>query len=478
MSRAGRGSALSGRVPGLPDALSGRVLGAAGLLFCAAWAVAIVLFPMYKSMPVGYLPIAMGLLLGAWIGRQRAPLTAWMLRPRPRTFLLAISAAGLLLRVAASFMFPLAPANDHEMFYRLAASVAAGDGYAWQGRPTAFFPPGMPLLLALVFGAFGTGPIQAKVLGLVTGAALVPVSYWFARRVSCEAVARWTSVLVALEPTLVVYSVTIGYESLLSVLVMCWSALTERAGRDERIGVRRLVALGLISGAGTLIKPICLLLPALSLVTWAGRRSWPRAVGRAALVTVVMAAVVTPWTLRNWMSLGHPVAVSTNGGVVLYAANRDGSDGLGTYVPPLPGETDEVSRDTIRRRAAIEWIVSHPVQFAALGVEKAAYGWGTSSSIMSYVSADRMPARQEDAWKAALNVGWAALFLWCGLGALRTRIWTVPALRPALLFVMYLAAIHLVYEALSRHHITVLPILCITAGAWLAGDDRRVPAGG
>ena len=98
---------------------------------------------------------------------------------------------------------------------------------------------------------------------------------------------------------------------------------------------------------------------------------------------------------------------------------------------PLPGEVDEVSRDRLRREAAVQWILENPLDWARLAVAKISYGWGTSSSIMSYVSADRMPPREEDVSKALLNVGWGALFVWCAAASLRTRIWSRAALLPA-----------------------------------------------
>ena len=124
----------------------------------------------------------------------------------------------------------------------------------------------------------------------------------------------------------------------------------------------------------------------------------------------------------------------------------------------------------------MQWIVSHPADWARLAVAKLAYGWGTSSSIMSFVSADRMIPSEEDLAKAALNVGWAALFTWCALAAWRTRTWAEAPIFGVLLFTLYLFCIHLVFEALSRHHIPVIPVLAILAGAWLALPPRQVPA--
>lgn len=450
------------------------MLRKAGVVFCALWGVAIILFPFYKAMPIGLVPVALGAAAGLVISSARQRITQRLMAHGGARFVIGATACALLLRAGGATYFPLEPANDHEMFYRLAASVAAGTGYGWGYGPTAFFPPGMPLLLAAVFAVAGTGPVVAKAVGLLAGTALVPASYAFARGLAPEAVARWTAVLVALSPTLVAYSATVGYEPVLAMVVLAWARLTWSHGARRDGGTGRAAAMGLLCGIGTLIKPICLLLPAISLGVWAAWRApLARSVAAASVATLLMFAVVLPWTVRNWLALGHPVLVSTNGGVVLYSANHTGSRGIATPVSPLPGEVDEVSRDRVRQRAATEWIGSHPGEFLGLMVPKAVYGWGTTSSIMSFVSYDRLPPRHEDAWKALLNVGWGALYVWCALAAWRTRVWADRRLAPALVFVLYLFAVHLVYEALSRHHVTVLPVLSLTAAAWLASSGPR-----
>jgi 4-amino-4-deoxy-L-arabinose transferase-like glycosyltransferase len=441
-----------------------------GRLFCAVWGVSILLFPFYKGIPAGLIPIFAGCVLAAVVSAHRQRLSAWLARATPARFLVVVVSMAAAVRLAAAWYYPLAPANDHEMFYRLAASLATGDGYGWGHGPSAFFPPGMPLLLAVVFKVFGVGYVVAKAVGIGVGVGLVVATYAFARAHTTELIARWTTLLTAFSPTLIAYGVTVGYEPLLACVILAWASMTWTLSRDTSVRPQQAVVLGALCGVGTLIKPICLLLPVMSFGFWLGPRRPLGALVRAGVCALAMLLVVLPWTLRNWKALGTPVLVSTNGGVVLYSANHTGSRGIATPVEPLPGETDEVARDQVRQRAAVAWIRSHPREFLALMIPKSVYGWGTTSSIMSFVSYDRLPPRQEDISKALLNVGWGALFLLCGLAAWKTRIWTEPSIAPAIGFLVYLAAVHLVYEALSRHHVTVLPILSLTAGAWLASN--------
>ncbi len=326
----------------------------------------------------------------------------------------------------------------------------------------------MPLLLTGWFWIFPPGVVSAKVLGWLIGVALAPLTYVAGRTLVGTSAARWGALIVAISPTLVFYSATIGYELLLAglELVIAWQATlvwSRTTGRGAR-----LVLIGALTGMAALVKPTSLLIPGLLCLSWIPRLRVGRALGFAVAVGIVMLAVIAPWTVRNWRVLGTPVLISTNGGPVLYAANNPDSQGLAMKVGPLPGEHDEVSRDRIRRAAAIHWAVSHPLDWARLAVIKTVYIWGTSSSIMSYLSFDRMPVWQENLAKALLNVGWAAMFVLVAAAAFTTRVWAWPAMTMAHSLVAMLALTHLWFETISRHHIPVLPILALGAGAGLA----------
>lgn len=437
-----------------------------------SWGVGLVLFPLFKRLPMGYVPLIAGLGVGWAIWCLRGHWTSRMARVSDTTFVSSVLLVALGLRLAAATCFPVAPANDHEMFYRLAASVARGTGYGWGYGPSAFFPPGLPLLLAAWFVVAGVGLWQAKMLGIAIGMSCVWATYRFAVWSLGPAAGRCALVIAATSPTLVFYSATLGYEQLLAVVFVCWAVLVEMsAGTRLRGGIS--LQTGALMGAGALIKPVCLLLPAVCLIRW-WRTAPVAAVARTCLCGLAMMAIVLPWTARNWAALGSPVLVSTNGGVVLYAANNPASEGLAMQVAPLPGEHDEVSRDRVRTRAAVKWIFENPGAWAHLAVAKIAYVWGTSSSIMSYVSYDRMGVRAEDVCKGILNVGWSALFVLCCTATFKTTAWSRPRLCAAALCLAYFFVLHLFFEALSRHHIAVMPFLITIAAAGLVAPAARM----
>jgi hypothetical protein len=63
----------------------------------------------------------------------------------------------------------------------------------------------------------------------------------------------------------------------------------------------------------------------------------------------------------------------------------------------------------------------------------------------------------------------------CAAATVKDRPWSKPGFVPATLVVAYIFGLHLFYEAHSRHHVSVLPLLCIV-GAWSLGAASETPS--
>ncbi|MES1255815.1 MAG: glycosyltransferase family 39 protein [Acidobacteriota bacterium] len=449
------------------------LLDAFGWAFCGAWALATLGFPLVKGMPAGYLPVLAGAGLGGLVWRSRAGLGRYVEGLKPGAYLWLVLGAAVVLRAAAVAYFPLEPMVDDAQFHRYAVAMVHGGGYGAPGV-RAWFPPGMSLVLAGWYFVTTPSPLAGKILQIGFSALLVWQTWATVRQFLPERVARLAALLVAVSPTLVFYTATLGYEILLALVLLLSCRLAFRVTTVHASSVPTLLAIGALLGCGALLKPICLLLPVLFAVAWwLIDGSLLRAAGRAALVVVVMLLVISPWTLRNYRVLHAFVPISTNGGTTLYSANNPRATGLAMPVEPLPGESDEVSRDRLRMKAAVAWILGHPAASFQLALAKASYTWGASSSIMSVVSTDRLPPAVESACKALLNLTWTALLVWCIAATATGRPWSQPGMVPATLVVAYVFGLHLFYEAHSRHHVPVVPLLCIVAATSLAA----APAG-
>jgi hypothetical protein len=187
-----------------------------------------------------------------------------------------------------------------------------------------------------------------------------------------------------------------------------------------------------------------------------------------------MAAVVAPWTLRNWVRFGAFVPVSTMGGRALWEGNTLGDRAA------LYAEHDRIARDegqvaayrhavreglrSIRERQP-RWIVDKaaqaleglftPVDMAVVQVQKGSYG----------------PPGARAAWTAAAitippYLAATALFV---VGLARVR-WTRPRTLLVLFFAFYVL-LHVVVHGHHRFRLPLLPVMFTFAASVLPGLD-------
>ena len=250
-----------------------------GWLFCLQWAVGVLVFPACKERLFGYFPVLAGLLVGLAICRPRVRrvLTEALEHLSDRHFLLAVTLLALAVRVISVAVFPIEPMNDHRYFHQYALNLLGGKGYGgvpWpylpylnaDGGPKAFYPPGMSLLLCAWYWLTAPTALAGKFLNVLFGTAMVLFVYDIGRRAVSRAVGRWAALLTAIFPTLVFYCATLGYEIVLGTI---WCAIVDLAlvtrGKPR---YWHAAAMGLLLGFGSLLKPICLLMPALLVVWW------------------------------------------------------------------------------------------------------------------------------------------------------------------------------------------------------------------
>src|SRR4051812_22091830 len=234
--------------------------------------------------------------------------------------------------------------GDPFAYLHHADDIASGRGYVtfFTARPTAYYPVGYPALLGgglwvarLASGA-ATALQASVVLNVVSGVATVWLTYALTERIADRRTARLAAWLVALFPGLVLYSATAHLETAFTALVMlcAWLACGSRDLIPPR---RRLVLLGLAVGVTLLVRPIVLPFVVVLAVGWR-RAGWKRSIGASAVVILVAALVILPWSIRSTRSMHGFVAVATNTGDNLCIGHSSFSNGgyldLGTYCWP------------------------------------------------------------------------------------------------------------------------------------------------
>jgi 4-amino-4-deoxy-L-arabinose transferase-like glycosyltransferase len=420
----------------------------------------------------------------AW-GRLDPRATRRRLAGGPGPLLLLLAA--LIPRLLWINSFDWRPFNDAAWYQQSAVDLAHGLGYLAAGRPTAYFPIGYPGFLAGLFLVFPADQFTVALANVALGAGLVLVSLRLFREIGLsEAEARWTALLIALCPTLVLYASLGMTETLFTFLLLSGTSLLLVARRSPSAAL----AAGLVFGAATLVRSQVLLLPACMLLSLLVLQSWRagRVLRVAALLYLGLACVVAPWTLRNWLVLGTPVLVSTNDGANLLLGNNpetrwgSGYPVTARLAQDLEGVTyteqrtppDEAGWDRRVRARALSYIAADPLHYLLLWPRKIQRHFGADELVFDLNGKQAALAGADIHHVMAVIAPLRDLFHVAQIGLLLFGLGLAigcPWLRPAVLFcalpVAYFAALSCLFFGEPRFNFPAIPFL-IGGGVFVA----------
>jgi 4-amino-4-deoxy-L-arabinose transferase-like glycosyltransferase len=221
--------------------------------------------------------------------------------------LAAVVAVGLLARLFYWIRLSpdYVPERDAVHYHEIATRVADGLGLTHQFpqiymHPTAFRPPLYPYLLGGSYKLFGTDVVTGRVLSLLLGLGAVALAYVLVHRIAGWRAAVVTGLLVAVYPPLVANDTFLLTEPLSLVLLLSMLYLLD---------LRRWAWAGVACGMLVLSRPSAQFVVVVVAVWVLWQLGWKRALS----FTAITALVVAPWVVRNWVELGSPVLVTSNG---------------------------------------------------------------------------------------------------------------------------------------------------------------------
>ncbi len=377
--------------------------------------------------------------------------------------------------IAYSEFRPL-PDDDAYRYDFFARELAAGRGFVHlTGLPTAFWPPGYPVLLAGLFKAFGDSLRLAQAVNVVAAVAMVLLTWRLARLSFGRAAALPAAVMVAVWPALIFTTAVTLSETLFTCLLLLILVLLIEEGGGPRLRPWWLLAAGLVTGYAALVRGQALLLPLAAIPFWLlTARSWGRAGVRLVAVLAAALLVVLPWTARNWIQMGSPVLISTNGGVDLWIGNHPGANGRGQFAdallfahPDLPPKEAEVRASEDGYRKAISFAVRHPATEVVLAFKKAYWlyyndeeglAWNEGHGGHPFLSAN---VRQ--GLSLLSNGYYFAMLGFLVLGLPLWFTWRHPVRLLLVSVLAYWTLVHLVFFGDPRFHIPVEPLIAVLA---------------
>jgi len=296
---------------------------------------------------------------------------------RNKIGLFLLIAIGLILRITWVFSIPNIQLSDFADYDRLAKVLINTSSYtSTNGEPTAFRPPGMPFLLAVIYSIFDANPVYGKMAQVIFSSILCILIFFLARKAANTQVAFLALSIAVFFPDFI-YTTTILNSELAFTCLVTGGVLLLSVEIDslQNILPFSLFFSGLLFGCAALFRPVALVAPValIFMFLWSNARS-PEIIRSLIIFSVAMILPLTPWTWRNYNLYKTPIIVSTNGGYNLLCGNNP--NGTVVWVPEkdllnlenMPSkekwkELNEVEQNRVFQKQAINHIREYPSGF-------------------------------------------------------------------------------------------------------------------
>ncbi|MFQ5490635.1 MAG: ArnT family glycosyltransferase, partial [Phycisphaerae bacterium] len=410
---------------------------------------------------------------------------------------LAVGLLALLVRLAyltdasadPSFAHPIIDAGE---YHRMAITLAQGFD-PFNGVYTR--PPLYPHLLAGLYRIVGPSASLARMLQALLGGATAMLTVLIGRRLFDRRIGLAGGIIVALYGPLVFFDVRLLASGLVVCTFQLALLLTLRAFQQSTLHAWLLAGLGI--GLAALARPNILLFAPLPFV-WLVLNKPRQRTGnllRAGLLTLGVAAMIAPVTLRNYRVSGEIVPIAALGGMNLYLGNNShAADTLA--VRPGP-EWDRLARQPhvnghVSTKQAEAFFIEKVTQFVR--EQPGRFLAGLARKARLFCHAIEVPRNFDPYLHRDYSIVLQALFWRIGSFAfpfgllLPLAIWGMVRAGPrrpgawlAVGFVVCLAFSVILFFTASRYRLPIVPPLAIfaVAGAvhiyrqWTSGQRRR-----
>jgi 4-amino-4-deoxy-L-arabinose transferase-like glycosyltransferase len=362
---------------------------------------------------------------------------------------------------------------DPYWFAAMGRSVARGEGFTAYGTLLHRRSPLYPLLIGVVYRAFGEHEILIQLIQVLCFAGTSVLAYDLGRRLYNRRTGLFAGALCALHPALLRYVADFHLETLFTFLLT--SSVWFAVRFYERPSGKRAAWFGAFAALTALTKAVAVLYPPLFFgCWWLSRRKSPdavtftlrRSLGFALAMFGTMGLVISPWTARNYVVTGHLVPISTGfsdaflRGYVFSKTEyitlqrppyTDGENEANAMFRQLCAdegavwEQDDYQTDKILTRAAKARLLASPAAFVRKTVVGLFTFWYEMTSLKTSLAAAAMAVI---AWLFAavgLRRSWTE----------RQPVWLL--LLPSLYFNLFLAPL----LALGRYSVPVVPCLMV-----------------
>ena len=298
-------------------------------------------------------------------------------------YIIAIPVLGFLIKLITMINTPNGGwlGADGENYFSGVDGLLA-DGYLSDKSILSYWPAGYPILL------WGLAKISMTqiiwLISIIQSVFYAYASYYFVKQLRDTKLRPYLfliGIILAINPTLSLSSMAVGYESPIAACMLMVVGLiikSLQSPNDRRL-VIRVLGVGGFSALATFMQPRWILTSIVIAVVWA-LMTKSRKVQALILVGVIGVMAIAPAILiqRNVASIDKAV-ISTNLGVTMKLGagpqTTGGYSHTGPDVPcdPVPPATTVSDNDVVK--CVIKWYAANPVKAGKLFVKKGWYYW-------------------------------------------------------------------------------------------------------
>jgi 4-amino-4-deoxy-L-arabinose transferase-like glycosyltransferase len=281
----------------------------------------------------------------------------------------AVFAVAFAARVAVTLCHGYAPLlAEMNAYWDAARRLLAGEGFHAGHGFRAFIPPGYVWFLTLI-RALGGDTLWARLAQAPLGALTAVAAFFYGRRPLGDRAAAAAAFIFALWPASLVMGDFLLTESLFTLLFVAGLAVWADGASWRRAGLA-----GVLWGAAALTREQALyFFPFITICYFLIKRC--KVAIKALVASLIVAACVAPWTVRNYVVLGGLVPVTTKSAVDFYIYNHNNLEQI------INNESDAASENALfadaggelelyksARGRALAWIAAHPALFLVKGL--------------------------------------------------------------------------------------------------------------
>jgi len=208
---------------------------------------------------------------------------------------------------------------DSYDYDRLAWDLTEGKGYTYQGRPTSLRAPGLPFFLSGIYKIWGHDVELARNIILVLGILIPVLLTGIAIRMYNVWIGTIAGITAAISPDLIFYSHFVMTETLCAFTLLCafYCLFAHRKTHWKSIFVG-----GVFLGLTMLVRAFFMVMPFFIAVYFLLEKqednTWKKRISKITVLMIATGMVVLPWTYRNYRVHKALVPISTQTGTVLY----------------------------------------------------------------------------------------------------------------------------------------------------------------